>query len=433
MSITMTEAQIKDAIVKMNNSEEYLELKKYYAEESFIKILHVSRDEKIHSNFIAWLLSPESHHELNYYPLQKFLQMLSVVAKKESNALARFSDEYVDRFLLEDYELSESCEVRTEVPTGEIAGFDNTGRIDILINLSFKGSNKVLPIIIENKVLSTENDENKKNKNAKKNKQTEKYFDWAEEKYKDTTKFETPILIFLAPDFEQDISCKCDAFIKVSYQNLVDYLIEPCLMYTSNSQAKFFIENYLRCLSNSTINNVTGKKEGRIMAFIGKEKELLEKFHEKNKDLFDAVLTMLANDENLSPEDRKSMKLALNVSDNRDYSKYMFEGKTYGKGKLVLAVVQKYVADNPTVTFEDLQKTFPDMLQGSKGVVRLFDSVSPEDRGENGAIKRYYVNNDEIIKLNGLKVLVSDQWGAGNVEKFIENAVNNLNFDIQKV
>ena len=99
----------------------------------------------------------------------------------------------------------------------------------------------------------------------------------------------------------------------------------------------------------------------------------------------------------------------------------------------MLAVVQKYVADNPTVTFDDLQKTFPDMLQGSKGVVRLFDSVSPEDRGENGAIKRYYVNNDEIIKLNGLKVLVSDQWGAGNVEKFIENAVNNLNFDIQKV
>ena len=200
-------------------------------------------------------------------------------------------------------------------------------------------------------------------------------------------------------------------------------------------QAKFFIENYLRCLSNSTINNATGKKEGRIMAFIGKEKELLEKFHEKNKDLFDAVLTMLANDENLSPEDRKSMKLALNVSDNRDYSKYMFEGKTYGKGKLVLAVVQKYVADNPTVTFEDLKKTFPDMLQGSKGVVRLFDSVSPEDRGENGAIKRYYVNpTEEIIPLaSGEKVLISDQWGAGNIEKFIDNAINNLNFDIQKV
>ena len=433
MSSILSETQIKEAIVKMNNSEEYLALRKYYAEESFIKILHVSREEKIHSNFIAWLLDPTSHHELNYYPLQKMLQMLSIVSKKESNLLARFSDEYVDRFLLEDYELSESCTVNTEVPTGKIAGFDNDGRIDILITLSFKGSDKILPIIIENKVLSTENDENKKNKSAKKNKQTEKYYDWAEEKYKDKTKYETPILIFLAPDFERDIVCKCDAFIKVSYQNLVDYLIEPCLMYTSNNQAKFFIENYLRCLSNSTINNVTGKKEGRIMAFIGKEKELLEKFHEKNKDLFDAVLTMLANDENLSPEDRKSMKAALSISDNKDYSKYIFEGQTYGKGKLVLAVVQKYVADNPTITFDDLQKAFPDSLQGSKGVVRLFDSVSPEDKGI-GAVKRYYVNSREEIPLaSGEKVLVSDQWGAGNIEKFIKNAVDNLSFDIQKV
>ena len=63
MSVTLSEAQIKDVIVKMNNSEEYLALRKYYAEESFIKILHVSRDEKIHSNFIAWLLNPASHHE----------------------------------------------------------------------------------------------------------------------------------------------------------------------------------------------------------------------------------------------------------------------------------------------------------------------------------------------------------------------------------
>jgi hypothetical protein len=169
------------------------------------------------------------------------------------------------------------------------------------------------------------------------------------------------------------------------------------------------------------------------MAFIGKEKELLEKFHEKNKDLFDAVLTMLANDENLSPEDRKSMKAALNISDNRDYSKYTFGGQTYGKGKLVLAVVQKYVADNPTVTFDDLQKAFPDSLQGAKGVVRLFDSVSPEDKGIGG-IKRYYVNSNEEIPLaSGEKVLVSDQWGAGNIEKFIKNAIDNLNFDIQKV
>ena len=93
-----------------------------------------------------------------------------------------------------------------------------------------------------------------------------------------------PILIFLAPDYEKDIKCKCEAFIKVSYQNLVDYVIEPCLMNVSNNQAKSLIENYLRCLSNTTINEILGKKEGRIMAFVGKEKEffvfLLKPFDE---------------------------------------------------------------------------------------------------------------------------------------------------------
>ena len=75
----LTEAQIKDLIVKMSNSEEYLELRKYYSEESFFKTLGVSREEKVHSNFIAWLLSFSSHHELDYYPLKKFLQMLSIL------------------------------------------------------------------------------------------------------------------------------------------------------------------------------------------------------------------------------------------------------------------------------------------------------------------------------------------------------------------
>ena len=63
---SLTEAQIQDLIVKMSNSEEYLELRKYYAEESFFKTIGVSRREEVHSNFIAWLLRPTSNHELNY-------------------------------------------------------------------------------------------------------------------------------------------------------------------------------------------------------------------------------------------------------------------------------------------------------------------------------------------------------------------------------
>lgn len=434
MQTTLNEAEIKKAIVTMSNSAEYLALRKYYAEESFLKILSVSRDEKIHSNFIAWLLDPSSHHELNYFSLEKFLQMLTIVCKRDNNIRARFSDEYVERFLLGDYSLADGCSVRTEVPTGVVAGFDKEGRVDILIHLSFKGSDKILPVIIENKVLSTENDENTKTKNATKNKQTEKYFDWAEETYKDTDKYETPILIFLAPDFERDIQCKCEAFIKVSYQNLVDYWVEPCLMSTANVPARFFIENYLRCLSNSTLNNKNGKKEGRIMGFSGKEKELLEKFYAKNKDLFQAVLTMLATDDDLPDEDRLKMKEALAVASNHDTSEYKFDGQEYRKGRLVLAVVKKYVLEGKAANFAELKKAFPDSLRGGSGVVQLADKIPNKDKGIGGT-KRYYTNDDERVELpSGEIAMVSNQWGgADKTQAFIDYVMENIGYPITKV
>ena len=40
MSIKLTEEQIKEAIVRMNNSEEYLALSRYFSRDSFLKILH---------------------------------------------------------------------------------------------------------------------------------------------------------------------------------------------------------------------------------------------------------------------------------------------------------------------------------------------------------------------------------------------------------
>ena len=94
--------------------------------------------------------------------------MLSIVCKNENNSQAQFSETYANDFLLEDYELTDESTVKTEVTTGKIADFDKDGRIDILLELKFKGSNKILPIIIENKVLSTENDETTKGKGKEK-------------------------------------------------------------------------------------------------------------------------------------------------------------------------------------------------------------------------------------------------------------------------
>ena len=45
-------------------------------------------------------------------------------------------------------------------------------------------------------------------------------------------------------------------------------------------------------------------------------------------------------------------------TNNRDRTKYCFNKKEYAKCRLVLAVVQKYVSDNPGVNIKGLQTAF---------------------------------------------------------------------------
>jgi len=48
------------------------------------------------------------------------------------------------------------------------------------------------------------------------------------------------------------------------------------------------------------------------------------------------------------------------MSTDRDYTQYTFDGQTSGKGRLVLALVQRYLRDNPGATFSDLRAVFPE-------------------------------------------------------------------------
>lgn len=60
----------------------------------------------------------------------------------------------------------------------------------------------------------------------------------------------------------------------------------------------------------------------------------------------------------------------------RDYTKYNVEGlgKNLNKRQLAFTVVQDYVEKN-NPSFEDIQKAFPDEVQGSKGFIRKESDV----------------------------------------------------------
>ena len=126
----------------------------------------------------------------------------------------------------------------------------------------------------------------------------------------------------------------------------------------------------------------------------------------------------------------EKVKVVRDVAPSKDFSKYIFEGNTYGKSRLVLAVVKKYVEDHHPVTFDELEKAFPSSIQGSLGVVRRIEDVSDKYKGIGG-VKRYFV--DDIISLaSGEQVIVCTQFGAHNTERFVEHAVNEFEYSIEK-
>ena len=87
----------------------------------------------------------------------------------------------------------------------------------------------------------------------------------------------------------------------------------------------------------------------------------------------------------------------------RDYTKYTVEGlvENLNKRQLVFAIVKDWASKNKS-SFEELQKVFPDTIQGSKGLIMKESEVKDP--------KRFNMKEPLSIK-NGMHVVVSNQWG----------------------
>jgi len=109
-----------------------------------------------------------------------------------------------------------------------------------------------------------------------------------------------------------------------------------------------------------------------------------------------------------------------NNNSNKDATKYQFNGKLFGKGRLVLSVLKEHVENNPSLTFSDLERQFPKSCQGSYGVFTTVDNANNVFALKNRA--RHFIKPDEIISLSDSSIAVSSQWGIGNIDKFVSIA-----------
>jgi hypothetical protein len=386
---------MKNKILKLVNSLEFQELKSYYGEKTLFNALNVERNENRHSAFIAWWLNPKSEHGLGDAPLKLFLRLVATKSLGEATfGIDGFDGAFYNRVLAGSYNIELLEDIAVEKNVGKICNNNSKDRIDIwtVLDLSYEEDGKIdrriIPVVIENKIYSNDGKG-----------QTERYLK-AVTSYpgvENTELGSMGILLTVEPT-----QPSCNQFDNITYQDLLTYVIEPLVANVEPDSAQF-VESFIRNLSLPALTN---KKYYGAIATSQKEKSMLQRIVDSNREIFDTafsslykpsavkkildkdskvlaitdtevnILRMLwdANEElfkaviyHLYKEEHKTALDKLFKSSNRDSSKYIvyykdeavFPGKRLSKAMTACAIFKAYLKEYPATTLNDLQKAFP--------------------------------------------------------------------------
>ncbi len=114
---------------------------------------------------------------------------------------------------------------------------------------------------------------------------------------------------------------------------------------------------------------------------------------------------------------------------SKDYTRYIFQGNSYNKRKLVLAVIQDWVSENDPSNLSELLEAFPQDIRSGGLFVPEQEAKEIYSRGD---IYRHFLGDGEILKLSdSTQYAISNQWGKDNIEKFL-NQSKKLGYEIEK-
>lgn len=123
-------------------------------------------------------------------------------------------------------------------------------------------------------------------------------------------------------------------------------------------------------------------------------------------------------------EERREIQKNLN---SRDYSKYLFNGLELNKRKLVLELIKTHIKNNNILSLEDLLFDFPQELRKGRKMYKRYDEVI-----QTNDKNRYFSEVDEVLDLTDGKFVISNQWGAGNIQAILDRA-DELGYEIEVV
>ena len=245
-------------LIELKNSKEWISFEKYYMNYNVFSQFDFFRLEDIHTNVLKSLLIQDNVYGLYTYPLEKLIELL--IIKNNSKAQIKIDDLY-------KYKI-ENIDIKTQV------AIDRKNRLDLLIE--FKINNKKYNIILENKMLSEEHDE-----------QCKRYIEYFSNLEDDDTNY---IFVYLSLEKEPKFNC-VDKYICINYQELIDYVIEPCSYKCNDNNNNnvislyYYLASFCKLFDYACLSN-----ENRIIPTTKYGKELTCNLEEKYGELLINIL-----------------------------------------------------------------------------------------------------------------------------------------------
>lgn len=245
-------------LIELKNSKEWISFEKYYMNYNVFNQFDFFRLEDIHTNVLKSLLIQDNVYGLYTYPLEKLIELL--IIKNNSKAQIKIEDLY-------KYKI-ENINIKTQV------AIDRKNRLDLLIE--FKINNKKYNIILENKMLSEEHDE-----------QCKRYIEYFSNLEDDDTNY---IFVYLSLEKEPKFNF-VDKYICINYQELIDYVIEPCSYKCNDNNNNnvislyYYLASFCKLFDYACLSN-----ENRIIPTTKYGKELTCNLEEKYGELLINIL-----------------------------------------------------------------------------------------------------------------------------------------------
>ncbi len=456
-------------ILKLLNSREFNTLRNYYSEGTIFGPLNLERKETRHSSFFGWFFNPKTNRALGTAPLEALLRLVATKIDTGNAAIKSL----IVKLISGNYTMEIIEDITCEKCTGAINGNNDKDRIYIwtVLKIGYAVGDDnikefIVPLAIENKIYSNESDGQTTIYPKSMNCYGERRF---------------PIGILLSPEGNKVHNLFS---VPISYQELLDYVIEPLVDNVAESQ-RLWVESYIRNLS-VTINSDSSYT---ILAVSKKERELVNKFFDLDSDLINAVFVSQFTKTNavkiigkecygraidLVNEDSEKLfadvwsvneelfKTAIFVyhrpkisefynifkASNRSDVKYkvydkdgneIFPEKFMKMAKTACAIFKAYLKANPATTLDELRKVFPVTLNDD--LHRHYDELFfeyPQECDEGGyeiltrtegkykgneapAEWDFYLADELLLDVDGKKVICPKKWTASDFARLMEH------------